>query len=96
VRRLIGASVAVLTCGCAHIPWANDPSAEPPKVCGAKAPAPYAQSLYCRGLYAAAAASFAEDLSGENPQGELLRRRQGAGNAIDHAESSESIALGAD
>jgi len=67
VRRLIGASVAVLTCGCAHIPWANDPSAEPPKVCGAKAPAPYAQSLYCRGLYAAAAASFAEDLSGENP-----------------------------
>ncbi len=67
MRRLIGASVALLTCGCAHVPWANDPSAEPPKVCGAKAPAPYAQSLYCRGLYAAAASSFAEDLSGENP-----------------------------
>jgi len=67
VRRLIGASVALLTCGCAHVPWANDPSAEPPKVCGAKAPAPYAQSLYCRGLYAAAASSFAEKLSGENP-----------------------------
>jgi len=67
VRRLIGASVALLTCGCAHVPWASDPSAEPPKVCGAKAPAPYAQSLYCRRLYAAAASSFAEDLSGENP-----------------------------
>jgi len=67
VRRLIGASVALLVCGCAHIPWANDPSAEPPKVCAAQTPAPYAESLYCRGLYGAAAASFAENLSGENP-----------------------------
>jgi tetratricopeptide (TPR) repeat protein len=67
VRRQIGASVALLVCGCAQIPWANDPSAEPPKLCAAKTPAPYAESLYCRGLYGAAAASFAEDLSGENP-----------------------------
>ncbi|HXU06419.1 MAG TPA: hypothetical protein VN903_35930 [Polyangia bacterium] len=67
VQGLVGAAIALVASGCAHVPWANDPSAEPPKVCAAKTPAPYAQSLYCRGLYAAAAASFAEDLV-ENPR----------------------------
>jgi tetratricopeptide (TPR) repeat protein len=76
IHRLAGASVALLAAGCAHIPWADDPSAEPPKVCAdlsVRSVPPQAETLvlsgqaqYCQGLYAPAAATFAEVIEKED------------------------------
>jgi hypothetical protein len=75
IHRLAGASVAWLAFGCAHVPWADDPSAEPPKVCAAARPGPNrareqepgtpvarAQTFYCRGLYAPAATLLTQEV----------------------------------
>lgn len=77
---------ALAASGCAHAPWADDPSAEPPKVCPAIQPRPpvggepwaeaavaRSQVLYCEGLYASAAALLAEQAIGTPEAARALR-----------------------
>jgi hypothetical protein len=72
--------------GCAHASWADDPSAEPPKVCPASQPRPRvggeawpedafarSQALYCDGLHAPAAALLAQLAIGTPEAARALR-----------------------
>jgi len=97
---LTGTAIASLAHGCAHVPWADDPSAEPSRVCSGiqsravhgRAPEPEsavgrAQELYCLRLYAPAAAVLTE---------QVLGKQEAAATGADGTASPDPAPLAAD